>query len=181
MENELNLVALAQHFSDEDKAREFVEKLRWPDGPICPHCGEVNNAYRLEPTKSKKDTHVRKGVWKCGGCREQFTVTVGTIFADSHIPLSKWLLAYHLLCASKKGMSAHQLHRMLKVTYKSAWFMAHRIRYAMSQEPLLSKLSGRGGSGRDVHRRQGKRAIPESQLLSAARKLRSWRWLSVHS
>jgi transposase-like protein len=142
MDNELNLVALAQHFSDEDKAREFLEKLRWPEGPICPHCGVLNNAYRLEPQKSKKDTHVRKGVWKCGGCRQQFTVTVGTIFADSHIPLSKWLLAYHLLCASKKGMSAHQLHRMLKVTYRSAWFMAHRIRYTMTQEPLSSKLTG---------------------------------------
>jgi transposase-like protein len=139
---ELNLVALAQHFSDEDKAREFIEKLRWPDGPVCPHCGEVNNAYRLEPKPSKKNTHVRKGVWKCGGCREQFTVTVGTIFEDSHIPLSKWLLAYHLLCASEKGMTAHQFHRMLKVTYRSAWFMAHRIRYTMSQEPLSSKLGG---------------------------------------
>jgi len=143
MENgELNLIALAQHFSDEDKAREFLEKLRWPDGPVCPKCGEVDNAYRLEPKPSKKGTHVRKGVWKCGGCREQFTVTVGTIFEDSHIPLSKWLLAYHLLCASKKGMSAHQLHRMLKVTYRSTWFMAHRIRYTMSQEPLSSKLTG---------------------------------------
>src|ERR1035441_792655 len=143
--DELNLIALAQHFSDEDKAREFVEKLRWPDGPICPHCGEVNNAYKLEPKPPKegaKGKHVRKGVWKCAGCREQFTVTVGTIFEDSHIPLSKWLLAYHLLCASKKGMSAHQLHRMLKVTYRSAWFMAHRIRYTMSQEPLSSKLKG---------------------------------------
>jgi transposase-like protein len=140
--DELNLVALAQHFSDEDKAREFVEKLRWPNGPVCPHCGQIDNAYRLEPKPSKKDKHVRKGVWKCGGCREQFTVTVGTIFEDSHIPLSKWLLAYHLLCASKKGMSAHQLHRMLKVTYRSAWFMAHRIRYTMSQEPLSSKLQG---------------------------------------
>jgi len=140
--NELNLIEMAQHFSDEDKAREFMEKLRWPDGPVCPHCGEVNNAYRLEPKPSKKGTHVRKGVWKCAGCREQFTVTVGTIFEDSHIPLNKWLLAYHLLCASKKGMSAHQLHRMLKVTYRSAWFMAHRIRYTMSQEPLSSKLDG---------------------------------------
>jgi len=143
MENgELNLIALAQHFSSEDAAREFLEKLRWPDGPVCPKCGEINNAYRLEPKPSKKGTHVRKGVWKCGGCREQFTVTVGTIFEDSHIPLNKWLLAYHLLCASKKGMSAHQLHRMLKVTYRSAWFMAHRIRYTMSQEPLVSRLSG---------------------------------------
>jgi transposase-like protein len=139
---ELNLVALAKHFSDEDKAREFLEAQRWPEGPICPHCGELNNAYRLQPKASKKDKHVRAGVWKCAGCREQFTVTVGTIFADSHIPLSKWLLAFHLLCASKKGISAHQLHRMLKVTYRSAWFMAHRIRYAMTQEPLSSKLSG---------------------------------------
>ena len=140
--NELNLIELAQHFSNEDAAREFMEKLRWPDGPVCPHCGELNNAYRLEPKPSKKNTHVRKGVWKCAGCREQFTVTIGTIFEDSHIPLNKWLLAYHLLCASKKGMSAHQLHRMLKVTYRSAWFMAHRIRYTMSQEPLSSKLDG---------------------------------------
>jgi transposase-like protein len=139
---ELNLITLAQHFNDEDAAREFIEKLRWPDGPICPHCGELDNAYRLEPKPSKKDKHVRKGVWKCAGCREQFTVTVGTIFEDSHIPLSKWLLAYHLLCSSKKGMSAHQLHRMLKVTYRSAWFMAHRIRYTMTQEPLSSKLDG---------------------------------------
>ncbi len=140
--NELNLIELAQHFSNEDAAREFMEKLRWPEGPVCPHCGEINNSYRLEPKPSKKGTHVRKGVWKCAGCREQFTVTVGTIFEDSHIPLNKWLLAYHLLCASKKGMSAHQLHRMLKVTYRSAWFMAHRIRYTMSQEPLSSKLGG---------------------------------------
>lgn len=142
MENgELNLISLAQHFSDEDKARKFIEKLRWPDGPVCPKCGEVNNAYRLEPKKESK-TPGRKGLWKCAGCREQFTVTVGTIFEDSHIPLHKWLLAYHLLCASKKGMSAHQLHRMLKVTYRSAWFMAHRIRYTMTQEPLSSKLTG---------------------------------------
>jgi transposase-like protein len=140
--DELNLIELAQHFSNEDAAREFIEKLRWPDGPVCPHCGEIDNAYKLEPKPSKKNTHVRKGVWKCGGCREQFSVTVGTIFEDSHIPLNKWLLAYHLLCASKKGMSAHQLHRMLKVTYRSAWFMAHRIRYTMSQEPLSSKLEG---------------------------------------
>lgn len=137
----MNLVDLAQHFSDADKAREFLEKKRWPDGPICPHCGLEGEAYRLKPTKNGK-THVRKGVWKCAGCRKEFTVTVGTIFEDSHIPLHKWLLAFHLLCASKKGMSAHQLHRMLGVTYKSAWFMAHRIRYAMAQEPLSSKFEG---------------------------------------
>jgi transposase-like protein len=142
MNEELNLATIAAHFSDEEKAREFLENQRWPEGPICPHCGELNNAYRLQPKVSKKDKHVRPGVWKCAGCREQFTVTVGTIFADSHIPLSKWLLAVHLLCSSKKGMSARQLHRMLRVSYKSAWFMAHRIRYAMTQEPLSSKLTG---------------------------------------
>ncbi|HET9281162.1 MAG TPA: IS1595 family transposase [Candidatus Angelobacter sp.] len=137
----INLTNIAEHFADPDKAREFLEKQSWPDGPVCPHCGEVNNAYRLEPKPGSKKA-VRKGVWKCGGCREQFTVTVGTIFADSHIPLNKWLMAIHLLCASKKGMSAHQIHRMLGVTYKSAWFMMHRIRYAMTQEPLSSKLTG---------------------------------------
>lgn len=139
---EINLFELAQHFSDEGKAREYLERLRWPSGPVCPHCGLFDNAYRLVPKASKKDQHVRPGVWKCGGCRQQFTVTVGTIFEDSKIPLSKWLLAFHLLCSSKKGMSAHQLHRMLKVTYRSAWFMAHRIRYAMRQEPLSLKLDG---------------------------------------
>lgn len=134
---------LAPHFTDEEKAREYLEAQRWPDGPVCPHCGLVGQAYKLTPkAESKKGTHVRKGVWKCAGCRKEFTVTVGTIFEDSHIPLHKWLFAYHLLCASKKGMSAHQLHRMLGVTYRSAWFMAHRIRYTMSQEPLSSKLAG---------------------------------------
>lgn len=137
----MNLAELTKSLGNEDAARSFLEKMRWPDGAVCPHCGVVGEAYRLKPKPNGK-AHVRKGVWKCGGCREQFTVTVGTIFEDSHIPLCKWLLAIHLLCASKKGMSAHQLHRMLGITYKSAWFMAHRIRYAMVQEPLKSKLSG---------------------------------------
>lgn len=137
----MNLNDIAKNYSSEDQAREFLEKQRWPNGPICPHCGVEGHAYKLTPkTDSKKGTHVRKGVWKCASCRKQFTVKVGTIFEDSHIPLSTWLKAIHLLCASKKGMSSHQLHRMLGVTYKSAWFMSHRIRYAMSQEPLSSKL-----------------------------------------
>lgn len=134
----LNLSRLAKHFSDEDSARKLLESMRWPNGVACPHCGGAD-PYRLTPKPGSK---TRKGLWKCSQCRKQFTVTVGTIFEDSHIPLSKWLLAIHLLCASKKGMSAHQLHRMLGVTYKSAWFMAHRLRYAMTQEPLASKLTG---------------------------------------
>lgn len=137
----MNLADLAQQFSTADQAREHLEKVRWPEEVFCPKCGVMGESYRLT-AKADSKTPVRKGVWKCGGCRKQFTVTVGTIFEDSHIPLHKWLFAIHLLCASKKGMSAHQLHRMLGVTYKSAWFMAHRIRYAMSQEPLASQLNG---------------------------------------
>src|SRR2546427_779256 len=106
---------LAPQFRDEDAARKHIEKMLWPDGPVCPHCGIIGEAYKLEAqAKSKKGTHVRKGVWKCSACREQFTVTVGTIFEDSHIALHKWLYAIHLLCSSKKGFSAHQLMRNLE-------------------------------------------------------------------
>jgi transposase-like protein len=137
----MNLTEIAKSYHTEDSARAFLEAQRWPDGkPGCPKCGEIGRAYRLQPKEGSKSS-VRKGVWKCGACRKQFTVTVGTIFEDSHIPLNKWLMAIHLLCSSKKGMSAHQLHRMLGVTYKSAWFMAHRIRWAMA-ELNLTKLSG---------------------------------------
>ena len=128
------------HFQDAEKAREFLERLRWPNGPVCPHCG-CKTAYKLTPKPGSKKP-VRPGVWKCKDCEQQFTVTVNTIFEDSHIPLHKWLLAIHLLCASKKGMSAHQLHRMLPVTYKTAWFMAHRIRYMMSQPSFKQKMFG---------------------------------------
>jgi transposase-like protein len=91
---------LAPEFFDADKARGVIEAERWPNGPICPHCGLIGEAYKLEPTEGA-DTHVRKGVYKCVGCRKQFSVTVGTIFEDSHIPLNKWLYAIHLVCASK--------------------------------------------------------------------------------
>jgi transposase-like protein len=132
---------LQPHFQDPDRAREYLESKRWPDGPVCPHCGVIGEAVHLEP-RDGADTHARRGALKCRACRKQFSVTVGTIFEDSHIPLNKWLMAYHLLCSSKKGMSAHQLHRMLGISYKSAWFMAHRIRYTMQEEPLTSMLKG---------------------------------------
>jgi len=124
----------APYFTDEEKARIYLEGLRWPNGPVCPHCNAVGNHYHVRPKASSKKPG-RKGLWKCAKCGKQFSVTVGTVFESSHIPLHKWLLAAYLMCASKKGMSAHQLHRMLKITYKSAWFMAHRIRYAMDQKP----------------------------------------------
>ena len=109
-------------FHDEDKARAYLEAQRWPDGPYCPHCGEAENVRKI-----KGKSH-RPGLHQCNSCRGHFTVTVGTLYERSKVPLHKWLLATHLICASKKGISSHQLHRMLGVTYKTAWFMAHRIR-----------------------------------------------------
>jgi transposase-like protein len=136
----LDLFTLMSEYGTEEKARGYLERLRWPDGPICPHCG-AEGAYRLTARPESKSP-ARPGLWKCKVCRKQFTVKLGTIFEDSHIPLSKWVIAIHLLCASKKGMSAHQLHRMLGVSYKTAWFMAHRLRWAMAQPPLSTKLAG---------------------------------------
>jgi len=137
----MNLNFIAKHFSDPDAAREFFEKQRWPEGTVCPHCGLVGEAYRLKAKEGSKSP-VRPGVWKCKGCRKQFTVTKGTVFEDSHIPLNVWLMTIHLLCSSKKGMSAHQIHRMLGITYKAAWFMLHRLRYASTQDPMAAQLVG---------------------------------------
>lgn len=122
----------------EDQAREMLEQIRWNGTPVCPHC-QSNEAYKLTPKEGSK---TRKGLYKCKACRKQFTVTVGTIFEGGRIKLADWLMAIYLMCSSKKGISAHQLHRTLGVTYKTAWFMAHRIRFAMTQEPLSSMLTG---------------------------------------
>lgn len=123
----------APYFTDANEARLYLEKIRWPHGSVCPHCGSKEGHYALKGKEDSK-TPVRQGVWKCKTCRKQFSVTVGTVFERSHIPLNQWLLAAFLLCSSKKGMSAHQLHRMLNVQYKTAWFMFHRLRYAMDQK-----------------------------------------------
>ncbi len=130
----------ARHLHDESAAREYIEKLRWPDGPVCPHCGVIGKVYRLPVRQGKKGP--KRQVLKCGSCRQQFSLLVGTIFEDSHIPLYKWLAAFDLYASSKKGFSAHQLHRTLKLTYKSAWFLAHRVRYCMERSPLKEKLAG---------------------------------------
>jgi transposase-like protein len=131
----------APRFTNEEAARKHLEALRWPNGPVCPHCGGVERNSRLEAKEAGKGA--RPGLLFCGDCRSQFTVTVGTVFERSKIPLHKWVLATHLLCASKKGMSRHQVHRMLEVTYKTAWFMSHRIREAMNKKPT-GKLGGGG-------------------------------------
>lgn len=112
-------------FTDEAKAREALEGVRWPNGPVCPHCADTAKIAAIQGRSH------RPGLYYCGACKGQFTVTVGTVFERSKIPLSKWWMAAHLLGASKKGMSSHQLGRMLGVTYKTAWFMTHRIREAM--------------------------------------------------
>jgi transposase-like protein len=129
-------------FNDEETARRYFEALRWPDGPVCPHCGSVDSATEL------KGKSTRPGVYKCKGCRKPFTATIGTVYERSHIPLHKWLLATRLICASKKGMSAHQLWRMLGFgSYQTAWFMAHRIREGMREAHLPEPM---GGAGRFV-------------------------------
>ncbi|MEQ8389348.1 MAG: IS1595 family transposase [Alphaproteobacteria bacterium] len=114
-------------FQDENAARKHLEGILWPDGPTCPHCGEYENIKKLAGKSH------RPGLHQCNSCRGAFTVTVGTVLERSKIPLHKWVLGFHLIASSKKGMSAHQLHRMLGVTYKTAWFMAHRIREAMRE------------------------------------------------
>ena len=160
----------APHFKDEEKAREHLEGLRWPDGPICPHCGVLGAHYRMNGASR------RPGLLKCKDCRKQFSVTVGTVFERSKIPLTKWLMATYLMCTSKKGISSHQLHRMLGVQYKTAWFMTHRIREAM-REGFAGKLGG-GGKVVEVDetfgnerkpRRQGKKgrgSVHKTKVLS---------------
>lgn len=136
----LNLATLSALFTDEDAARRFLESKRWPNGPVCPHCGSTK-VYALT-AKPESRQPVRPGVYKCGACRKQFTVRIGTIFEESHVPLSKWLMAIHLMTSSKKGISSHQIAREVGITQKSAWFLCHRIREAMRQEPMVGLLRG---------------------------------------
>ena len=125
-----------KHFHNERAAFAYLESILWPDGPQCPHCGVVDQAGKL------RGKSTRIGLWKCYACRKQFTVKVGTVFEHGRIPLHKMLQATYLMCSSKKGVSAHQLHRTLEVTYKSAWFLAHRIREAMREGKVPGGLGG---------------------------------------
>ena len=135
-------------FHDEAAAFAHVEAMLWANGRVCPHCGTVDNSYPLKNQRSKASKKnpngiERHGLYKCGSCRKQFTVRIGTIFEETHLPLHKWLQAIHLMTSSKKGISAHQLHRVLEVQYKTAWFLAHRIREAM-RENILPPMGGLG-------------------------------------
>jgi transposase-like protein len=131
-------------FHDEGKAREALEAVRWPDGPICPHCGNSDQD-KLALIEGQKKSH-RPGLRYCVECKGQFTVTVGTVFERSKIPLTKWWMAAHMMNSNKNGVSAHEIHRNLGVTYKTAWFMMHRLREAM----IVSNPGPLGGEGKSV-------------------------------
>ncbi len=140
-----------QYFYDEAKAFEHVESVLWASGPVCHHCGSLAKPYalkgvRTKPSKKNPKGIERHGLYKCRNCKGQFTVRMGTIFEESHIELHKWLQAIHLMCSSKKGISAHQLHRTLEITYKTAWFLAHRLRLAM----VSSNTKPMGGNGKTI-------------------------------
>jgi transposase-like protein len=153
-------ILTAQHLQDEAAAYAYVEARVWPNGPVCPHCG--CGSERIKKLAGKT---TRIGLWKCYACMKPFTVKVGTVFESSHVKLHIWLQAVHLLCSSKKGISSNQLHRTLGVTLKTAWFMSHRIREAMSDGPFLPPLGGEGavvevdetfiGQKKDVPKRRG--------------------------
>ena len=136
-------VLSAPHFHNEEAAFAKLESVVWPNGPVCPHCGETKKVYAIKPNPEKR---VRIGLKKCGKCRKQFTVKVGTVFEHGRVPLHKFLQAVYLMCASKKGVSAKQLERTLEVTYKTAWFMAHRIREAMRSGDLDIPFGSGGGA-----------------------------------
>lgn len=145
-------VLSSPHFHDEAKAFEYLESIVWADGVVCPHCGTVGgkvydlSGVRTKPSKKHPEGKVRHGLKKCGECRKQFTVKVGTVFEHARIPLTKMLQAVHLMVSSKKGISAHQLHRVLEITYKSAWFLTHRIREAMRSGDLERPFGSGGGA-----------------------------------
>jgi transposase-like protein len=171
-------------FTDEDKAREHLEALTWPNGPHCPHCGEAENVKRLAGKSH------RKGLIQCNSCLKNFTVTVGTVFERSKVPLNKWLLATFLMSSSKKGMSAHQIHRMLGVTYKTAWFMMHRIRAAMKDNG--SPLGGPGMTveadetfvGGKARNRAFRKPAPKKMVMTLVErdgKARSFHIASIHA
>jgi transposase-like protein len=130
----------APFFHDEAAAYAKLESILWPHGPVCPRCGSLDRITKVRGG--------RIGLWRCGPCKRQFRVTVGTVFESAHIPLNLWFQAMHLLCASKKGVSSHQIHRILGVTYKTAWFMTHRLREAMA--PYADIFKPLGGEGKTV-------------------------------
>lgn len=169
------LINFLQKFGTDEACREYLEAKRWPNGPVCPRC-ESTKVYKLEGKTT------RSGLYKCAACRKPFTVTIGTIFERSHIPLAKWFAAIYLMCSSKKGMSAHQLHRSLKITYKTAWFLCHRIRHSMRDPRFRKALCGTvevdetyigGKTRKGIRGRGSERKTPVVALISRSGKMRT--------
>jgi len=174
------------YFHDEAAAYAHLEGILWPEGVVCPHCGNTDKVYKLggvksKPSKKNPEGKERFGLKKCGSCRQQFTVTVGTVYESSHIPLHKWLQATYLMCSSKKGISASQIARTLEITYKSAWFVCHRIREAMTDKYFKAPLGGKdkiveadetyvGGKEKNKHAnkkaRMGRGAVTKMPVVS---------------
>ena len=138
--SDLTLLEIMRRFSTEEAARAYFERIRWPNGPVCPHCGSAGQAYALTPNK---EARIREGLYKCGECRDTFSVTVGTVMESSKVPLHKWLIAFYMMCASKTQVSALQLQRQLEIgSYRTALFLCHRIRYALKDVSASSPLGG---------------------------------------
>ena len=160
----------APEFHSTEKAREWLEAARWPTGVFCPHCGSTRpTRMQAVPSRQKKGQPHREGLFHCPDCVGQFTVLTGSVMERSHVPLPKWVLAIRLMTSSKKGFSAHQLHRTIGVTYKTAWFMAHRIREAMS-DPNPTPLGGEGKIVEADEMYHGKRETPAQLSRGRVRK-----------
>ncbi len=167
----LTLSSIAKRFSNESDAYQFVESILWANGVVCPHCGSINNSKFLEPRngerKTRKGNPTSRRVWQCSDCHKQFSVLVGTIFGDSHIPLSKWLLAIFEICSAKNGVASTELARKLGITQTSAWYLAHRIRETMRDPRFQSVLKGIveadetfiGGKAKNMHKAKRERVI----------------------
>lgn len=178
---DLTLIEIAARFSTEEAAREYFEKHRWPNGPVCPHCGNAaqDRIWKVTANPAKK---IRAGQYKCAECRDTFTVTVGTVCEDSHIPLNKWLIGFYMMCASKTQVSALQLQRQLEIgSYRSALFLCHRIRFALQDISYTDQLAGTveadetyvGGVKRGMGRRYVGNKTPVVALVERGGRVRS--------
>jgi transposase-like protein len=180
-QDDLTLIQIIDQFPTDEAAREHLEGIRWAHGIVCPHCG-CKDQSKFSPIAANPEKKVRAGLRWCASCEKQFTVTIGTIFEDSHIPLRKWLIAWYLICSSKKGISSLQLQRLLELgSYRSALFMAHRIRFALKDPVFDTKLSGTvevdetyvGGKQQGVGRGSKKGKVPVVSLLERGGRVRS--------